>query len=257
MTVFEDGAVTCVVASEVAPLVSSSETVIGVVKFPGPMIVAPDASFAVTVSVRSVAVPSTGDAFESASETEPTIGFSVTSSGVVLLTAMPAVTCCVESGVPLPSVLAYSEMVNASWPIGALMEMLHCNPFEAAVQFEDDAVSCTTVCVPPFTAIPADCVLAETYRGLRLADCACAPGTVIVNFAMPFFGCVVGSAAGAASDPPPPPHDESATAAISGTAKFRTFFKRTRPFWVACVRSPVYARWENAPIFLSAATFRQ
>lgn len=65
------------VESDVAPVVSESVSVIAFVYEPGPTIVAPVASFAVTVTGMSVEVPTGGEAFASAIAIEATTPLSV------------------------------------------------------------------------------------------------------------------------------------------------------------------------------------
>lgn len=213
------GEVTCVALSVVAPLVSSSAIVIGAAYEPGPTIVAPELSFAVTVRVMSDAVPSVGDPFESETASDAGTPFSVTSSGVASFCETVALIDCVESGVPVPSVLANSEIVNVSLPTGAVTLMLHCRPVAPLVQLGELVVSAMTVGAPPFTAMLADFVFAETYFG-RFAELLCC-GTVIVNRAVPFFCCVGFGTLGVMLEPLPPPHAASSDDAAKRTTNQR------------------------------------
>lgn len=100
--------------------------------------------------------------------------------------------------------------------------MLHCKPLVPVVQFDDVAVSETSVAVPPFTEIVADWVLDETYCGLTAVDADDA-GIAIVNFAVPCFG-VIGTAGAEPGDEPPPPHAVKSIAAAKTKAEPRKTF---------------------------------
>lgn len=66
-----------------------------------------------------------------------------------------------ESGVPLPSVLANSEIVNVSLPTGAVTFKLHCKPLLPVLHADDVDVSAMVFAAAPFTAMLADCVFDE------------------------------------------------------------------------------------------------
>ena len=123
--------------------------------------VAPDASLALTVRVISDAAPSVGDVFDSASAMLATTPSSVTSSGVVWSCETVAEIDCVDSGVPLPSVLANSEIANVSLPTGALKLRLHCKPLLPVLHADDVEVSAMVFGAAPLTAMLADCVFDE------------------------------------------------------------------------------------------------
>jgi hypothetical protein len=95
------GPVTDVVDSVVAPEVSLSDRVIGVVYDPGPTITFPSASSAVTVSGMVAAVPAEGAEFESASAIELTTPFSVSGTVFAVPATTVAVVDAVESGLPV------------------------------------------------------------------------------------------------------------------------------------------------------------
>ena len=97
--------------------------------------------------------------------------------------------------------------------------MLHCRPLAPLVQLDEVVVSAMTVAAPPFTAMLADFVFAETYCG-RDAEPLCW-GTVIVNRALPFFCCVGFVTLGVTPEPPPPPHAASSDDAAKRTTNQR------------------------------------
>src|SRR5579884_1056036 len=130
------------------------------------MIVAPEGSFAVTVTPIVIGLPAYGAVFESASATESTTPSSVMST-LVGLAPIAALTLPVASCEPLPFVPEYSVTANVSLPAGAVTATEHeIAPFDDEHPVELGVRFCVTAGVDaPFTEIVSDCVLGEMYFG--------------------------------------------------------------------------------------------
>ncbi|HTD38869.1 MAG TPA: hypothetical protein VK669_15265 [Candidatus Limnocylindrales bacterium] len=74
---------------------------------------------------------------------------------------MVTVIVVVESGVPVPSVLAYVAIVTVVLPAGTWTSNVHVNPFDPDAQLGFDALSATTT-RPALLVTEADCVADET-----------------------------------------------------------------------------------------------
>jgi len=165
------------------------------------MIVAPDASFAVTVTGIVTALPAYGMVFAMLMLTESTTPSSVigTLVGVVPILAL---TEPLASFAPPAFVPEYSVTANVSLPTGAVTFTVHdSEPFDVVQPPEDPVTFAVTEGAAPFTPIVSDCVFGETYFPERCADCRAAGGIEIVKRASELRG---EPACGNVALPPPP-----------------------------------------------------
>lgn len=183
---------------------------------PGEIIVAPDASFAVTVTGVVIALPAYGDVFAMEMATEATMPSRVMGTAVGVA-VMEALTLPLASGEPVAFVPEYSTTLNVSEPVGAFTDTVHVvvppevlQPFDVGVRFW------VTDGGAPLTAIVNDCVFGETYLG---AEAVVFAGTAMEKTAFDVC-CGPCAGAGTAEPPPPPPQAVSANIDAASSARF-------------------------------------
>jgi hypothetical protein len=159
------------------------------------------------------------------------------------LATIVCVALTVESGVPVPLLLANVETVNGTFvPEGVVSEIWHERlPLALVVQPGDVAVSGTTVTVPPFGVNVSEFVDGETYCARRTDELAVGgAGIVTLSVAFAVLDDETGDVAdgvlaefaldaGMRCEPPPPEQADNTNPISAGTTMWPVFMVRKCP----------------------------